>query len=216
MVDLQIPENRIAFHLSDRALTPLISSSSAQPEPATTPSQPASQMQALTTVAITAYDSASRLGLGLPQRVMIESRSRGPVILHSYLNPSSTRRTLQNGGGRGIVEQARDQLRPLSSGTNTEISGTEDQQEFGNELVNGTHYEGEQTGEEDEDGEESSTQQPPLLIASVVTTSAAGTGEARQAAAKLEKLGRDFQQEWTKEQLNQNLTPETNVDEGDG
>jgi len=214
MIDLQIPESRIAFHLSDRALTPLISSSP-QSQPATSPSQPESQMQALTTVAITAYDSASRLGLGLPQRIMIESQNRGPVILHSYLNPPSTRSSTLHGSGRGIVEQAREELRPLSSGADAERSRTDDQEDSRDVLANGIHYE-EELEEEEGEEEGSSSQRPPLLIATVVVTSAADTGEARQAAAKLERLGREVQQEWTKEQLKQNEAGEVAGEEGDG
>ena len=216
MVDLRIPESKIAFHLADRALTPLISSSPQSQPAISTTSQPESQMQALTTVAITAYDSASRLGLGLPQRIMIESRNRGPVILHSYLHPPSSHRSLRNGNGKSIIEQAREELRPLSSGADTERSVAGEEEDSSDIVANGIHYEDGLEDEADMEGDGSSAQRPPLLIATVVVTSAADTGEARQAAAKLERLGRDFQQEWKRGQLEQNEAVEAAGEEGDG
>lgn len=47
-------------------------------------------------------------------------------------------------------------------------------------------------GEEDED-------KPPRLVSVVVAKSADQTKEARRAAARLEKIGRDFQKEWATE-----------------
>jgi len=105
------------------------------------------------------------------------------------------------------VEQAREELRPLSSGIDAEHGETEGQEHSKKALVNGLRYDEVLEEEDNADGEEeegSSAHQPPLLIASVIANSAVDTGEARQAAAKLERLGRDFQQEWTREQLEQN------------
>lgn len=130
--------SHIAIHLADRALTPLISSSAATaspphqqhqqqsqpPPPPTQSNSSAAQAQALsslTAAAITAYDSASRLDLGLPQRILIETTAGGPVVLHSFLNPQQ-----RNVGGTrppssarkaDIVGVARDGLRPLSGTT---------------------------------------------------------------------------------------------------
>lgn len=47
-------------------------------------------------------------------------------------------------------------------------------------------------GEEDEDN-------PPRLVSVVVAGSANQTKEARRAAARLEKVGREFQKEWATE-----------------
>lgn len=188
MTTLPTTNSQIATHLSDRALTPLVSSSQT--------TDPNSQAQAqalsaLTSTAITAYDSAARLGLGLPQRILIESRGSGPVVLHSFLNPVHQLRPLQAlsaDNGRGIVEQAREELRPLS-GSSAGGEGLD-----GGELVNGV--DGKDGLEEDDEG---AVQQPPLLIASVVVPNAGGAGEARRVAAGLERVGREFQREWVRE-----------------
>jgi hypothetical protein len=118
MANSQASNGPISFHLADRSLTPLISTS----QPNNETSQPQAQaLSSLTSTAISAYDSASRLGLGLPQRVMIETRLSGPVILHSYLNSETSQRPqLQHArrvivNGRNIVQQAREDLRPLVS-----------------------------------------------------------------------------------------------------
>jgi hypothetical protein len=255
--------HNIAIHLADRALTPLISSSAASLAQAEVPllssSGPsnftgrsqAQSLTSLTTAAITAYDSAARLDLGLPQRILIETTSRGPVILHSYLNPqlrsssaSQQQRPVSSrsaaGAARDIVGLAREDLRPVSSGTTdgaqeqeargdeageeqadgSSTVAEEDEEgrrseeagsERGKQLVNGTLHEdsgkkkadtpgieapkGAQEGEDDP-----ASVLPPLLVATVVAGSAAGTMEARRAAAKLERMGREFQKEFVREE----------------
>lgn len=243
--------HNIAIHLADRALTPLISSSAAAAPQAEVPLLSSSEsdnftgtgqaqsLSSLTTAAITAYDSAARLDLGLPQRILIETTNRGPVILHSYLNPqlrsssgSQQQRPLSSRSATGVVRDivglARTDLRPVSSGT-TEggeqqvtrgdeageneadessivAAGDEAGAERGKQLVNGTLHEskgkkgdapgiqapgGAQEGEDD-----IASIVPPLLVATVVTGTADGTMEARRAAAKLERMGREFQKEF--------------------
>ena len=200
MANLPSISSNLALHLSDRAGTPIISSSRS-PSTSLRQGQAPTQAQALsslTSVAITAFDSASRLGLGIPQRIMIEMQSSGPVILHSYLTPQSTqrppsRRLRGHETEREIVEQAREELRPLSA---TSDSGIESAA-----LVNGVTNDGQDSLDETEDEEtETRIQQPPLLVSSVVAPSAADTSEARRAAARLERTGRDFQREWVREQ----------------
>ena len=218
--------SRIAIHLTDRALTPLISSARSPPT-TDKPSQAQSQAQAqalssLTTAALAAYDSASRLDLGLPQRILIETGSSGPVILHSYLNPQSSPRPQSRqahaalGPGRDIVGQAREELRSLSG--MTDDTSTAAQGDEGGKLVNGDGH-----GETDESGlgagEEAPAAEddgamllPPLLVATVVAAGAGDTMEARRAAARLERMGREFQKEFMREEPE----PREAITEGDG
>lgn len=98
------------------------------------------------------------------------------------------------------MEQAREDLRPVSGS-----SGGEDCDADGDgaeRLVNGMGYGDDGMGGESEVGaaDENSVQQPPLLIATVVTEGAAEAGEGRRAAARLERVGREFQREWGREQ----------------
>lgn len=99
--------------------------------------------------------------------------------------------------------QARDELRPLSGTTdNTSVvQGDEERQ-----LVNGHAHNGDygsspdtRDGAQAED-EDSSVLAPPLLVASVVVVGAGETMEGRRAAARLERMGREFQKEFMREE----------------
>ena len=188
----------IPFHLADRALTPIISSSRSSSSNHNLQMHTQAQaMSSLTSTAVTAFDTASRLGLGLPQRIMIESQSSGPIILHSFLNTPSLQQTpaslqADHAGVQSIVEHAQEDLRPLS-GT-TDIGSLGEHVNSSRALVNGVP-------ESAEDTEETSAhpQPPPLLIASAVARSAALVGDARRVAARLEQTGRVVQREWTRE-----------------
>ncbi|KAH6682609.1 hypothetical protein B0J14DRAFT_468308 [Halenospora varia] len=177
-----LSSSNLAYQLSDITLTPILTSTSTSANRTPDHHHPAhlrnQAFTSLTSTAASAFDTASRLGLGVPQRIMIETQSHGPVVLHSFLNPrrgnESRMRSLS--GSRRIVEQAREELRPLSGST-----------------------------EEDDDNKDraegnSSTHVPPMLIATVVAPSATDAGEARRMAARLEKVGGDFQKEWVIEQ----------------
>ncbi|RFU29141.1 hypothetical protein B7463_g7191, partial [Scytalidium lignicola] len=211
MAALQPTHPHLAVHLSDRSLTTLVSSSR---PPSTTTSSNNTQAQALsslTTAAVSAYDSASRLTLGLPQRVMIETQGSGPVILHSFLNPQTTqrqvaRRSNSHTYGRRIIEEVRENMRPLS-GTTEGSSAVADGNESRDAMVNGITGLGKDVEGQEDDVEgmqgmqgENEMQQPPLLIATVLASSADEVREARQAAARLERMGREFQREWAREQ----------------
>ena len=161
------------WHLADRALTPILSTA-----PIPSPDNPRSssrQSQAhlqyltsLTTTAIAAYDSSSRLGLGIPQRIIVETRS-GSVILHSYLNPPSQRPKSppadEHASERGIIEQTRDDLRPLSATTEggSEAATMEENMEVAmNGVMNGVNVVKEEVKQEQDDD---TLQRSPLLIA---------------------------------------------------
>jgi hypothetical protein len=203
MANLSTSSN-ISHHLTDHTGTPLFSTSTSTNRPSQSQSQ-SQALSSLTTAAITAYDTASRLGLGMPQRILVETSSPGPIILHSYLNPQPSQRVQARTpiNGRGIVEQAREDLRWLSGTTD---SGSVAENTIGGEginglLVNGVDYGkdvSEPEGEEEEDG--NGRQFPPMLVGTVVAATAADAGEARRVAARLERMGREFQREWAREQ----------------
>ncbi|RYP20512.1 hypothetical protein DL765_002757 [Monosporascus sp. GIB2] len=84
MASLPAKHPNLSLHLTDRALTPLITSARAS----------AQQLDALTSLSHTAllgHETASRLGFGVPQRVMVEhGGGGGPLLLQSFLSPSSS------------------------------------------------------------------------------------------------------------------------------
>ncbi|ESZ91111.1 hypothetical protein SBOR_8511 [Sclerotinia borealis F-4128] len=198
------PNSNLSLHLTDTALTPLLTPTHANP-PQTQP------LTTLTTTALSAYNSSRHLRLGTPQRIIIETNSSGPILLHSFIAPPSTpaqsnpiqdrsqtthTRThihthghhiqidingIQNinGGssvrGLEILAAAREEMRPLS-GT-TEGSPVE-------EEPHDVRDEGEQA---------------PLLIGTVVARSAEQLGEARRAAHTIEILANGLQRELTKD-----------------
>lgn len=173
----------LAYHLSDIALSPILSSSNTSSR----------ALQSLATSALTASDLASRLGLGTPQRMMIETT--GPLILHSFLNPPSQPAPPKT--AQAILEQARDELRPLSGTTETGSPTQRERQLTGSSTVpNGATT----MTSTNKTSEESNSAQPPLLVATVIAPTASDAGEARRLAGRIEKIGKDFQREWVAEQ----------------
>ncbi|KAK7932360.1 hypothetical protein PG985_003072 [Apiospora marii] len=77
MANLPSQHPSLAVHLTDRTRTPLISSARSQ--------QQAQALSTLTHSALLVHESAMRLGLGSPQRVMVEHSSNGPLLLHSFM-----------------------------------------------------------------------------------------------------------------------------------
>ena len=155
---------------------------------------------------------------------MIETTS-GSVILHSYLNPQSSQPSrLQSArshvNGRGILDQAREDFRPLSGTTEASSvnglgSGTGTVGDALVNLVNGPRDAKEGDCDVETEGGECTLQPPPLLIATVVATSSE-VGEARRAAATLERMGREFQKEWARAQEHEREILDDGGDGGDG
>jgi hypothetical protein len=191
--------SHLALHLADRALAPITSSSR---QPSSSPAQVRSQAQALsslTSSALVAYETASRLGLGVPERILIETQSSGPIVLHSYLNPLSVQRPgswrVQScDSGDVVAEETRAGMRSIREAADNGYAEQHGQSHEG--LVNGV--DDDETGAEEMGSD--SLHQPSLLIATVVAPSSADSGSARKAAARLERTGRTFQREWVREQ----------------
>ena len=177
------------LHLADRALNSILSSSSSTQSPSSrhTTSQSQSQFQSLsslTTTAISAHDTALRLGLGLPQRIMVETHSSGPLVLTSYLHsPDRSRATLEqpHGNQHSLGETSDDGCSPEDH-----ANGLDEEAYIPRDVCV---------------GEFERRNRPPLLIATVVAPSATEIGEARRSAAQLETTGRDFQREWSRKQV---------------
>jgi hypothetical protein len=238
MASLPTEYPNLSLHLTDPALTILISSSShlrrqsTSSSPSLLPTSHSPRYAALidlTTASLTAYSSAARLGLGLPQRIIIDTTKRGPVILHSFLNPEIPQpKTKAEGAAanvaadaKAIVDQTREQLRPLSGSTVEEEARGLDEGVVGESVVHVGIAGGEGEGSDvtlaangqsrtdsldrgvgvrddiaqaDEDEEKLA----PLLIATVVAPS--HDKEASRAMGRLEKLGVEFQKRWVEQQ----------------
>ncbi|KAH0498842.1 hypothetical protein TgHK011_006072 [Trichoderma gracile] len=146
--------------------------------PLITSSSSPAHLESLTSLAssaITAQTAAQRANLGRPQRIMVEYPNSGAVVLQSYLDPR------ESGGGGGGDEAA-------AVSTYKHDHGTHDAD-----------------AEVDADDATARTAAddagPPVLIGVVVAASADDAREARRAAARLERIGREIQKEWAAQGL---------------
>lgn len=140
MANLPSKHPHLSLHLTDRALTPLITS-------ARTPAQ-LDALTSLTHAALSGREAALRLGLGAPQRIMVEHEVGGPVLLQSFLSafPPLPRPTTS---GSSVVDDSHEKK------TQTNGAGRQQQQdgEHTTTTVQATAEEGEGE-EEEEEGEE--------------------------------------------------------------
>lgn len=126
-------------------------------------------LTSLTSSALSAQTAARRAQLGRPQRIMVEYPDAGPVVLQTYLHPCEA---LASGSNRAAPDKDAGDLDDGGEGGVGEAQGSGD----------------------------GSTARPedaaPMLVGLVVAPSSDEAREARRAAGRLERLGREFQRQW--------------------
>ena len=155
----------ISYHLTDREKTPVTTSAASQPQ--------FDSLTSLAATALTTLSAASRLGLGTPERVVVE-HAGGRVVLCSFLDPAATAADEDDGRAQGqlpSVARHRDGMR-----------AAEQQQR--------------QQAREARGDEEDVPELPPMLISVVVGAGEEDMAEARRTAGMLERMGRGVQREW--------------------
>lgn len=175
MTSLPSQHPTLSLHLTDVTLTPLITSSSS-------PSHLES-LTSLTSSALTSQTAVQRANLGRPQRIMVEYPDRGAVVLHSYLDPR------EHAAAAPATATATRGTTPSASSRDDAGSETDVPRTGALSTATGTAP---ATKLADEDS-------APLLVGVVVAGSADDAREARRAAARLERVGREFQREWAAE-----------------
>lgn len=213
-----IPENHPALYVSliDAALAPLLSSNFTNSSTQCSNTFITSE-QDIHATALTTYTTARRLGLGRPLRVMVETAEKGPVALHSYLNPPIQRRLrLQNSTATENNEHDQAAVAEILASTRDglrDVGGdmTDGEADDHHQVANGTHSdfpetaehtaeseeicEVEDTQEEDGSGESDDEEVSKLLIATVIAPDYNHAKDARRALGRLERLGTEFQRE---------------------
>ena len=174
MTNLPSQHPTISLHLTDVTLTPLITSSSSQSH--------LESLTSLTTSAIKSQSAAQRANLGRPQRIMVEYPDHGAVVLHSYLEPRE--------------ERPYPHARPTSSssaadGAHHSLASNEEAEEDPRSRPDEPATYG--------DAASKAEDATPALIGIVVAGTAEDAREARRAASRLERIGREFQREWAAE-----------------
>ncbi|KAI0437772.1 hypothetical protein F4803DRAFT_537366 [Xylaria telfairii] len=217
MSNLPSQHPSVSLHLTDRALTPLITS-------ARDPDH-LSYLTSLTQTAQAAYESAQRLGLGPAQRIMVE-HGEGPVLLQTYLSPipPASRATTPptNGGGRAsrhspsphqgalalAVENRNNTATPqptIPTTTAPNLRGGADDRAL---FLGRDDDHLDDDDDDDDDSLEENPDAPPMLFGIVVAASADDTLEARRAAVRLERVGREIQSHWAELQQGQRGRPD--------
>ncbi|RKF53617.1 hypothetical protein OnM2_103001 [Erysiphe neolycopersici] len=191
---------RVALHLADRALSPIFLSAdidtTAQSGGTNFGLTQASALSSLTSVALTAYDASLRFGAGMPLSIMIETKSSGPILLSSYLNPYDIYKQ---------VDHKKDQLSKVSKIEDKTSESLSKSQSTGssNKLkdLNMTDKEtiNRPINKYDVETDNIPPLLPPLLIASAVCRSSTDAAEANNGIKKLIKAGRECQKAWIKE-----------------
>lgn len=194
MASLPSQHPSLALHLTDRALNPILTSAHSQ-----------SQLEALTsltTTSLTAHAAANRFSLGPAQRIIVEHGPGSPVVLASFLNGADA---LPNGGETSASAAAAAAAnsnntpssssssfpRPAVSGAAAAATSSADSASVATARAGATD-----TGRSGADAEDAA----PMLVGVVVAATGEEAMEARRAAGRLERVGREFQREWADEE----------------
>ncbi|KAI2625920.1 hypothetical protein GGR54DRAFT_637693 [Hypoxylon sp. NC1633] len=211
MANLPSQHPHLSLHLTDRALTPLITSSRSRP-----------QLEALTSLthaALSAHESALRLGLGSPQRIMVEHADAGPVLLHSFLRAEPASSTSRPSSAPTTATTPTPTA--ATNGRPAADDGTEGDDdattlvEADADLAVSPHTTMERrlqqlqlhSGAADSNpGASTSTLETedanaaPMLVGVVASPGPDDARDARRAAARLERVGREVQARWAEVQ----------------
>lgn len=108
---------------------------------------------------------------------MVEHASNGPILLHSFLNPTPENTFAGHQNSTGTPK-------PL-----VDIGGfhIDDGSPVGTNVARSAQQSGESDDVEDD------ANGPPLLLSTVITHSSDSVREARRAAARLERIGKQVQ-----------------------
>ncbi|KAK1980773.1 hypothetical protein LZ30DRAFT_540983, partial [Colletotrichum cereale] len=190
MASLPSQHPSLALHLTDRALNPILTSARSQPQ--------LEALTSLTTTALTAHAAANRFSLGPAQRIIVEHGPGSPVVLASFLNGADA---LPNGGegpASSSPAAANNRAsssalsRPVSSGVASGATPTAESSAAASARTGAIP----DMGKLGEDSESAA----PMLVGVVVAATGEESMEARRAAGRLERVGREFQREWAAEE----------------
>ncbi|TDZ71641.1 hypothetical protein CTRI78_v001970 [Colletotrichum trifolii] len=192
MASLPSQHPSLALHLTDRALNPILTSARSQ-----------TQLEALTSLtatSLTAHAAANRFSLGPAQRIIVEHGPGSPVVLASFLNGADA---LPNGGETSAAASAAaaaasqnntpSASRPVSSGPSTAAAAAA-------AAADSVGAAGTSRAGDIGQGAEEVENAAPMLVGVVVAGTSDEAMEARRAAGRLERVGREFQREWAAEE----------------
>lgn len=163
MANLPAQHPNLSLHLADRSTAALITSARTQPQ--------AQALASLTSTALLASETALRLGLGSPQRIMVEHDGGGPLLLHSFVSAPTTNGRGNASAAMPLLDVGYDDHRSHAGADHAE------QQPAGPDAAEGGHV-------------------PPMLLSTVVAPNPDLALEARRAGARLERVGKVLQAKW--------------------
>ncbi|KAI2624096.1 hypothetical protein GGS21DRAFT_328170 [Xylaria nigripes] len=222
MANLPSQHPTLTLHLTDRALAPLITS-------ARTP-QHKHLLTALSNTALNAHESAQRLGLGIPQRIMVEHND-GPLLIQTFLSPPAPRPaqpatnpattaaaasqpamlTVPGASAnnppphhQGALVPSPDNrtgpagsLAPIPTTYPRGGATTVEEHDPPFSPIDADICLASDDEDDDDDEDEENPDAPPMLLGIVVASAPHETREARRAAVRLERVGREIQGRWT-------------------